>query len=135
MSEEITNNADPAIAAEVPQMPGWLELPRNIKLQRFVSGTRAVTYMGPYVNEKDKSIRLYRIEVRKDDLSGGWVVAIWEDDTLLWSAKSSLRRYLVEYMSVKSLKALLHAREENTKKALRRRHAASKNPVNPVNPV
>ena len=120
MSTEITNNSKPAA-----EKPDWLELPRNIKLQRYVMGDRSLMYMGQYLQEAHKDIRLYRIEARKDNISGGWTTLIYEDNKLLWSGSSQLNRKVTEYVAVKSLKAILLMKIENCARAHRQRAAVA----------
>lgn len=106
-------------------VPDWLDLPRGIHLQRFVASDRAVTYMGQYINRdgkpNDAPCRLYRIEVSPRPVEGGWSVAIFEDNKLVWSAKANASRYCAEYTAVKMLKCLLMCKMRNCDRRRRRR--------------
>lgn len=103
----------------------WLDMPRGVKLQRFVAADRAVTFMGQYVNREgtpnDAPCRLYRIEVRPQLIEGGWCVAIFEDNKRVWSAKANTSRYCAEYTAVKMLKCLFKYKLRNCDKRRRRR--------------
>lgn len=103
----------------------WLDLPRGVKLQRFVAADRAVTFMGQYINREgkpnDAPCRLYRIEVIPRPVEGGWSVAIFEDNKLVWSAKANASRYCAEYTAVKMLKCLLMCKMRNCDRRRRRR--------------
>ena len=103
----------------------WLELPRNINLQRYVMSDRSTMFVGQYVNAVDKSpavrpARIYRIEVRRLDHPEGWNVEIWDDKKLLVTSDSCLNRAWSEYMAVKQLKAILTCKVRNCAKAHRR---------------
>ena len=103
----------------------WLDMPRGVKLQRFVAADRAVTFMGQYVNREgkpnDAPCRLYRVEVRPQLIEGGWAVAIFEDNKRAWSAKANTSRYCAEYTAVKMLKCLFKYKLRNCDKRRRRR--------------
>lgn len=103
----------------------WLDMPRGVKLQRFVAADRAVTFMGQYVNRKgkpnDAPYRLYRVEVRPLLIEGGWGVAIFEGNKRVWSAKANTSRYCAEYTAVKMLKCLFRYKLRNCDKRRRRR--------------
>ena len=123
--------ADPASGTGKPPPVGeevkedWLDMPRGVKLQRFVAADRAVTFMGQYVNREgtpnDAPCRLYRVEVRPQLIEGGWAVAIFEDNKRAWSAKANTSRYCAEYTAVKMLKCLFKYKLRNCDKRRRRR--------------
>ena len=103
----------------------WLDMPRGVKLQRFVAADRSVTFMGQYVNREgtpnDAPCRLYRVEVRPQLIEGGWAVAIFEDNKRVWSAKANTSRYCAEYTAVKMLKCLFKYKLRNCDKRRRTR--------------
>ena len=112
----------------VPEMTptDWLDLPRGVKLQRFVAADRAVTFMGQYINRdgkpNDAPCRLYRVEVRPmAPLESGWCVSIFEDNHRFWSGKANTSRYCAEYTAVKMLKCYLKVKCRNADKRRRRR--------------
>lgn len=109
----------PPVGEEVKK-EDWLDMPRGVKLQRFVAADRAVTFMGQYVNRKgtpnDAPCRLYRVEVRPLPLVGVWVVAIFEDNKRVWSAKANTTRHCAEYTAVKMLKCLFKHKLRNCDK-------------------
>jgi hypothetical protein len=113
----------PPVGEEVKE--DWLDMPRGVKLQRFVAADRAVTFMGQYVNREgtpnDAPCRLYRIEVRPQLIEGGWCVAIFEDNKRVWSAKANTSRYCAEYTAVKMLKCLFKYKLRNCDKRRRQR--------------
>jgi hypothetical protein len=123
--------ADPAsLTGKLPPVgdeakEDWLDMPRGVKLQRFVAADRAVTFMGQYVNREgtpnDAPCRLYRVEVRPQLIEGGWCVAIFEDNKRVWSAKANTSRYCAEYTAVKMLKCLFKYKLRNCDKRRRRR--------------
>ena len=128
LGETVTNTAAgtgklPPAGEEVKE--DWLDMPRGVKLQRFVAADRAVTFMGQYVNRggtpNDTPCRLYRVEVRALPTEGGWVVAIFEDNKRVWSAKANMSRYCAEYTAVKMLKCLFKYKLRNCDKRRRRR--------------
>ena len=103
----------------------WLDMPRGVKLQRFVAADRAVTFMGQYINREgtpnNTPCRLYRIEIRPQPIEGGWCVAIFEDNKRVWSAKANTSLYCAEYTAVKMLKCLFKYKTRNCDKRRRRR--------------
>ena len=113
----------PPVGEEVKE--DWLDMPRGVKLQRFVAADRAVTFMGQYVNREgkpnDTPCRLYRVEVRPQPIEGGWAVAIFEDNKRVWSAKANTSRYCAEYTAVKMLKCLFKYKLRNCDKRRQRR--------------
>ena len=113
----------PPVGEEVKE--DWLDMPRGVKLQRFVAADRAVTFMGQYVNREgtpnDAPCRLYRVEVRPQLIEGGWAVAIFEDNKRVWSAKANTSRYCAEYTAVKMLKCLFKYKLRNCDKRRRTR--------------
>ena len=113
----------PSVGEEVKE--DWLDMPRGVKLQRFVAADRAVTFMGQYINREgkpnDAPCRLYRIEVRPQPIEGGWAVAIFEDNKRVWSAKANTSRYCAEYTAVKMLKCLFKYELRNCDKRRQRR--------------
>ena len=115
----------PPVGEEVKK--DWLDMPRDVKLQRFVAADRAVTFMGQYVNRGKvgkpnvSPCRLYRVEVRPQLSGVGWAVAIFEDNTHVWSADANTSRYCAEYTAVKMLKCLFKYKLRNCDKRRRRR--------------
>ncbi len=128
LGETVTDPASvtgklPPVGEEVKE--DWLDMPRGVKLQRFVAADRAVTFMGQYVNREgkpnDAPCRLYRVEVRPQLIEGGWAVAIFEDNKRVWSAKANTSRYCAEYTAVKMLKCLFRYKLRNCDKRRRTR--------------
>lgn len=128
IGETVTDPAEgtgklPPAGEEVKE--DWLDMPRGVKLQRFVAADRAVTFMGQYVNREgkpnDAPCRLYRIEVRPQLIEGGWAVAIFEDNKRVWSAKANTSRYCAEYTAVKMLKCHFKYKLRNCDKCRRTR--------------
>ena len=128
IGETVTNPAagtgkQPPVGEEIKE--DWLDMPRGVKLQRFVAADRAVTFMGQYVNRggtpNDTPCRLYRVEVRPLPIEGVWVVAIFEDNKRIWSAKANTSRHCAEYTAVKMLKYTLKHKMRNCDKRRRRR--------------
>ena len=128
LGETVTDPASetgklPPVGEEVKE--DGLDMPRGVKLQRFVAADRSVTFMGQYVNREgtpnDAPCRLYRIEVRPQLIEGGWCVAIFEDNKRVWSAKANTSRYCAEYTAVKMLKCLFKYKLRNCDKHRRTR--------------
>lgn len=99
----------------------WLEMPRGITLRRYVMGDRSVMFIGQYINQNGTSrpVRLYRVEVRKDETLGHWAVAIYDDGKLLWRGASTTNRAETEYVAVKALKAFLNCKVRHCEKTHR----------------
>ena len=98
----------------------WLELPRNITLQRFTNTRRETRFVGQYRDDGNKGNpnprRIYTIDVLplspEDMIAAGlrlvWEVAIREDGKLLFKIVTKRGRAVAEYLGVKALKAWLN---------------------------
>ena len=108
-----TETNTPAEPRKIWRYCDMKSMPRGIEMKEFVHADGSLTFVGQYYRhgapEGTKPKRVYRVEVYKTTLLGGFSASVFEDAVLIVRLTGPIKWNLV-YAALGALRGILHKR-------------------------